>query len=66
MGYDRIREQLTARLGIALGETSADGEFTLLPVACLGACDHAPTLMIGEALHQDLEPQKLDRILERS
>jgi len=66
MGYDRIREHLTARLGIALGETSADGEFTMLPIPCLGACDHAPALMIGEALHQDLEPQKLDRILERS
>src|SRR5215475_10372186 len=63
MGYDRIREHLTARLGIALGETSADGEFTMLPIACLGACDHAPALMIDEALHQDLEPQKLDRIL---
>jgi NADH-quinone oxidoreductase subunit E len=66
MGYDRIREHLTARLGIALGETSADGEFTMLPIACLGACDHAPALMIDEALYQDLEPQKLDRILERS
>jgi len=63
MGYDRIREHLTARLGIKLGETSADGEFTMLPIACLGACDHAPTLMIDETLYQDLEPQQLDRIL---
>jgi NADH-quinone oxidoreductase subunit E len=66
MGYDRIREHLTARLGIALGETSADGEFTMLPIACLGACDHAPALMIDETLHQDLEPNEIDRILERS
>jgi NADH-quinone oxidoreductase subunit E len=66
MGYDRIRERLTARLGIDLGETSADGEFTMLPIACLGACDHAPALMIDEALYQDLEPQGIDRILERS
>jgi len=65
MGYDRIRERLTARLGIDLGETSADGEFTMLPIACLGACDHAPALMIDETLHQDLEPKKIDRILER-
>ncbi|HEY8461017.1 MAG TPA: NADH-quinone oxidoreductase subunit NuoE [Blastocatellia bacterium] len=64
MGYDRIREHLTARLGISLGETSADGEFTMLPIACLGACDHAPALMINEDLYQDLEPRKLDRILE--
>ena len=64
MGYDRIREHLTACLGIELGETSPDGEFTMLPVACLGACDHAPTLMINDELYQDLEPQGLDRILE--
>ena len=65
MGYDRIREHLTARLGIELGETSADGEFTMLPIACLGACDHAPALMIGEALYQDLEPKEIDRVLEQ-
>ena len=66
MGYDRIREHLTSRLGIQLGETSSDGEFTMLPIACLGACDHAPALMIDEALYQDLEPQGIDRILEHS
>jgi NADH-quinone oxidoreductase subunit E len=38
----------------------------MLPIACLGACDHAPALMIDEALYQDLEPQGIDRILERS
>jgi NADH-quinone oxidoreductase subunit E len=65
MGYDRIRERLTACLGIELGETSADGEFTMLPIACLGACDHAPALMIDEALYQDLEPKEIDRVLER-
>lgn len=64
MGYERIREHLTARLGIKLGETSADGEFTMLPVACLGACDHAPVLMIDDETYQDLDSRKLDRILE--
>lgn len=64
MGYDRIREHLTARLGVDLGETSKDGQYTLLPIACLGTCDHAPALMIGEELYRDLEPQKLDQILD--
>ena len=36
MGYDRIREHLTARLGIRFGETTADNRFTLLPIVCLG------------------------------
>ena len=65
LGYDRLREHLTARLGIELGQTTPDGRFTLLPVPCLGACDRAPAMMIDEDLHGDLDPQKIDRILEK-
>jgi len=64
LGYDRIREHLTARLGINLGETSADGQFTLLPIVCLGTCDHAPALMIDNELYGDLNPEKIDEILD--
>ncbi len=63
MGYERLRQHLTARLGIQWGETSADGRFTLLPIVCLGTCDHAPALMIDNDLHRDLDPTKLDEIL---
>ncbi len=65
MGYDGIREQLTHRLGIQLGETSADGRFTLLPVACLGTCDHAPALMIDNDLYRDLDSKQVDEILAK-
>jgi NADH-quinone oxidoreductase subunit E len=64
MGYERIRKHLTARLRIELGETSSDGTFTMLPIPCLGTCDHAPALMIDDELYQDLEPHKVDQILE--
>jgi NADH-quinone oxidoreductase subunit E len=64
MGYERIREHLTARLRIELGETSSDGKFTMLPIPCLGACDHAPTLMIDADLYQDLDLHKVGQILE--
>jgi NADH-quinone oxidoreductase subunit E len=63
MGYDRLRQHLTSRLGIQLGETSADGRFTLLPNVCLGTCDHAPALMIDSDLHRDVNPQTIDAIL---
>ena len=36
----------------------------MLPIVCLGACDHAPALMIDRDLHLDVEPANLDRILE--
>jgi NADH-quinone oxidoreductase subunit E len=65
MGYDRVREHLETRLGIGLGETSPDGRFTLLPIVCLGACDHAPALMVDNDLHTDLDAQKLDEILTK-
>lgn len=65
MGYTRLREHLHARLGIGLGETTADNRFTLLPIVCLGTCDHAPALMIDDELYRDLDPQKLDAVLER-
>jgi NADH-quinone oxidoreductase subunit E len=65
MGCDRLREHLTAGLGIRPGETTADGRFTLLPVVCLGACDHAPTMMVDEDLHRDLDPAGVEAVLER-
>ncbi len=64
MGYDRVREHLFDRLGISYGETTPDGRVTLLPIVCLGACDHAPAMMVDRALHQDLDPQKIDAVLE--
>jgi NADH-quinone oxidoreductase subunit E len=65
MGYVRLREHLKARLGVNLGETTADGRFTLLPIVCLGTCDHAPALMIEDELYRDLDPVKLDAVLDR-
>ncbi len=64
MGYDRLREALGARLGIGLGQTTADGRFTLLPIVCLGACDHAPTLMVDADFHPDVDPDRVDALLE--
>jgi len=65
MGYDRVREHLTTRLGIKLGETTPDGRFTLLPIVCLGTCDHAPAMMVDNDLHRDLDTEKIDSILEQ-
>ncbi len=65
MGYERLYDHLSARLGIAFGETTTDGRFTLLPAPCLGACDHAPAMMIDEQLHGDLNAEKIDAILGR-
>ena len=65
MGYENLLDHLKSRLGVRLGETTEDGRFTLLPVTCLGACDHAPAMMIGDELYTDLTAEKLDEILAR-
>ena len=62
MGGDSLRDRIMSRLGVEWGETSADGRFTVLPSVCLGACDHAPVLMVDDDLHGD--PAALDDLLE--
>ena len=63
MEYQAIRDHLSKRWGLNLGQTTADGRFTLLPVACLGACDLAPAMVIDDDLHGRLTPAKIDEIL---
>ena len=65
MGFEQILEALKNKLSIKFGETTADNRFTLLPIVCLGNCDHAPTMLIDRDLHNDLTIDKLDEILER-
>jgi NADH-quinone oxidoreductase subunit E len=64
MGCGAVREKLETDLGVKLGETTQDGRFTLLPTVCLGACDHAPAMMVGENLFGELDPDKLETILD--
>jgi NADH-quinone oxidoreductase subunit E len=65
MGYEALRDHLQARLGVKLGETTADGRFTVLPIVCLGTCDRAPAIMVDEDLHHDLDASDLDEVLAR-
>lgn len=62
-GYEEIYEHLKKRLGINLGGTTADGKFTLLPVACIGVCNHAPAIIIDKDIYGDLNKDKIDDIL---
>jgi NADH-quinone oxidoreductase subunit F len=48
-GADAVAQALCRHLAIAPGETSADGEFTVEHAPCLGLCDHAPALLVGDA-----------------
>ena len=65
MGQERMQQGLSSRLGIQAGETTENGQFTILPIACLGACDRAPALMIDDELVGNLDAGKLDEILSQ-
>jgi len=62
-GCDRLQSRISEHLGVGLGETTADNRYTLLPVTCLGACDKAPVMMVGEDLHTNIEESQLPDIL---
>lgn len=63
MGCEGIKGHISKQLAIDYGETTADGEFTLIPVPCLGDCDRAPVMMVGPDLHRNLTPDKIDAII---
>ena len=56
-GYEQVLAAIKAHLNIEYGQTTEDGLFTLLSNACLGACDRAPTMLIGKAQYFNLTPE---------
>jgi len=62
-GADEIMAHLKKRLGVEVGETTADGKFTLREVECLGACVGAPACQIGKKYYENLTVEKMDKIL---
>jgi NADH-quinone oxidoreductase subunit E len=65
MEYEKVFDALVKRLGVTWGGTTADKRFTLLPISCIGHCDHAPALMVDEDLYGDLTEEGIGQILER-
>ena len=63
-GYISIRDYLSGKLGVGMGETTADGLFTLLPVCCIGYCDRSPAMLINRKAYGPLTVEKIDIILE--
>lgn len=63
-GSDNVVKACKKSLGIELGETTADGKFTLIEVECLGACVNAPMVQIGDDFFEDLDEESTTRLLE--
>jgi NADH-quinone oxidoreductase subunit E len=63
MGSDTIIAHIKRTLGIGIGETTADGLFTLKTAECLGACGYAPMMQLGKHYREHLTPEKVDQII---
>ena len=64
VGSDGIVDACKKHLGIGLGDTTADGKFTLVEVECLGACVNAPMAQINDDYYEDLTPENTVKLLE--
>jgi NADH-quinone oxidoreductase E subunit len=63
-GSSDVTGRLKKKLGIELGETTADGKFTLVEYECLGSCGTAPAALCNDVLHENVTPESLDRLLD--
>lgn len=60
-----ISGYLSEKLGVAMGEITPDGLFTVLPTACFGYCDQAPAMLVNGRPYVRLNPERIDEILEK-
>ncbi len=63
-GSDEVVGACRQSLGIDVGETTADGEFTLGEVECLGACVNAPVVQVGDDYYEDVDAKSMASIIE--
>ena len=64
LGGEEIFDHVSKRLGIKEGETTNDGQFSLIEVECLGACCNAPAMQVNYTYHDDLTFEKVDQVLQ--
>lgn len=62
-GAEDVLQALERELDIDVGATTSDGMFTLVEVECIGACDHAPAVMVDGDLHRSVSVCSVGRIL---
>ena len=64
VGSENVVNACKKHLGVGLGETTADGKFTLVEVECLGACVNAPMAQINDDYYEDLTPENTVALLQ--
>ena len=63
-GSKPITDYIRKKLNIEVGETTADGKFTLVELECLGACGNAPVALVNDVIYEDITTEQVDRVLD--
>ncbi len=63
-GSNEVTERLKQKLGVELGETTADGKITLVEYECLGSCGTAPAALCNDVLHEDITGEGMERLID--
>lgn len=64
-GSETLRSRIAEKLGIAPGEQTEDGLFSLEEVECLGSCGTAPVLRVNDVYCENLSVEKVDKIIDQ-
>lgn len=64
--HKSITDACRKKLGIEVGETTDDDQFTLIELECLGSCGSAPVALIDETLHENLTPDQISRLIDEA
>ncbi|MBI5022202.1 MAG: NADH-quinone oxidoreductase subunit NuoE [Ignavibacteriales bacterium] len=64
LGSEKISRYICNKLNIKVGETTSDKKFTISEVECLGSCGTAPMMQVNDDYHENLTPEKIDKILQ--
>lgn len=64
LGGEELLDRIKTKLGVAEGEITADGLFSVEHVECLGACSWAPAVEVNYDYHHFVTPQKVDQLID--
>ncbi|MCC7205267.1 MAG: NADH-quinone oxidoreductase subunit NuoE [Phycisphaeraceae bacterium] len=64
MGQKGLLGKISRKLGIAPGQTTPDGKYTLMTAECLGSCGSAPCALVNEVLHENIRADNFERVLD--
>ncbi|MEL7472323.1 MAG: NADH-quinone oxidoreductase subunit NuoE [Planctomycetota bacterium] len=65
-GQQEITDAVRAKLGVEVGETTDDDQFTIVELECIGACGGAPAILVDETLHEFVKPEQVAGLIDEA